>query len=231
MRDGSSGMYLPLVTSANVPEGSEFGRENDPHPSEGEMRFLGATPDLSHVLLSVAVGPAGVPVPPRSLYEWSAGRLTFVAGVGAVPGTEPSGDQGGGRSSGISSDGQRIVWWGAGGGGEGLYMTDTVEEKTVQVAGPLAVFQTMSSDGSEIFYLEEGELYAFDLQTEARTPLTAGHPTDELSGVFRTPCWVLVKTAPMCILWRRACWQAAVSVAHRTSMSHTRMMVCGARCT
>ena len=42
MRDNATGAYLPLVTEANIPPGTEFGHE---------IHFLTATTDLSHVVL------------------------------------------------------------------------------------------------------------------------------------------------------------------------------------
>ena len=43
LRDDATGSYLPLVTEANVPAGTEFG---------GKLHFHAATPDLSHVVLA-----------------------------------------------------------------------------------------------------------------------------------------------------------------------------------
>ena len=68
----------------------------------------------------------------------------------------------------MSSDGRRVAWaWGepytSFGLKEyrGLYVRDMSEENTVRVGGASAQFQTMSSDGSKIFYLEKGELYEY----------------------------------------------------------------------
>ncbi len=43
----AGGEYVPLVTSANVPEGTKFG---------GQVGFISASPDLSHVVLQSQVG-------------------------------------------------------------------------------------------------------------------------------------------------------------------------------
>ena len=72
------GRYVPLVNPANVPEGTEFGGE-----STTGVHFVGASADLSHVLLSS-------PQPltegfqtsgHRALYEYSGGELQPVSSV------------------------------------------------------------------------------------------------------------------------------------------------------
>ncbi len=208
LRDDASGSYLPLVTPANVPAGTKFGGEDSPKGEIGTeiVHFLGATPDLSHIVLRSPYQLTTAPIAgkyegehafsgPEELYEWSAGRLAL---VNVLPDGEPShapallgaeseggnggGDErGGGSSNGISSDGQRIVWWLPHGKEEGLYVRDMAEEKTVQVGKADALFQTMSSDGSEIFFSEGGELYAFDVETATQTPLTANHGAGEVT--------------------------------------------------
>ena len=70
IRDDATGAYLPLVTEANVPPGTEFGKR---------IRFLSATPDLSHVVIYSQVALTGPPSGP-GLYEWeTGGRLQFVS--------------------------------------------------------------------------------------------------------------------------------------------------------
>jgi hypothetical protein len=142
-----------------------------------------------------------------NLYEWGEGKLKLVnilpgnegvahgpgEGSDAVPGVRLAGMTGespsgsGSVQRNISSDGRRIAWtW-----GEpyklgletykGLYVRDTVEEKTLRVGGASALFQTMSSDGSKIFYLENGDLYEFDFDTGTQIDLTAVHGAGEAS--------------------------------------------------
>ena len=106
LRDTAAGTFLPLVTPANVPPGTQFGGM----PSEAEttvtsetaitstdlaMGFVVATPDLSHVVLHspLKLTPDAVSVLVEectkegierytcgipNLYEWSAGRLALV---------------------------------------------------------------------------------------------------------------------------------------------------------
>jgi hypothetical protein len=146
--------------------------------------------------------------PKSNLYEWSEGKLRLVnvlpdgeatrdtatpyvrlAGSGGIEGYEQ-----GGSARAMSSNGRLIAWTlGEPGGAEpfspgeykGLYVRDMVEEKTVQVGGPDAVFQMMNSDGSKIFYLEKGELYVFEYETGVQTDLTANHGTGESSAGVR----------------------------------------------
>lgn len=175
------------------------------------MYFVTATPDLSHVVLmsKFALTPeasdlVGEADSGDNIYEWSAGRLQLVNVLpnGKQPQEEARLGNEGSPSlappdarnpSVLSSNGQRIAWqlgqpykfgdpnpttekYG------GLYVRDMVEERTLQVGGSLAIFQWMSSDGSEIFYLENGDLYVFDFETDTQTDLTADHGVSESSG-------------------------------------------------
>jgi DNA-binding beta-propeller fold protein YncE len=208
LRDSSSGIFRPLVTAANIagPE-THFGGEN----SSTRMWFVAATPDLSHVLLASpfalteeAVFESSYPQKDQwNLYEWGAGRLQLVnilpeaeggettRGAGTdvrlAGGTDNEGSPSSVNPSAVSSDGRRIAWdLGVPGesssGYEGFYVRDMVEERTVKVGGPSAVFQWMSSNGSEVFYLEGGDLYVFDFATDTRTDLTADHGAGESNG-------------------------------------------------
>ena len=141
-----------------------------------------------------------------NLYEWGGGKLGLVNilpdGEVAhgryaedVPqvrlsGTDSSGGQpAGGVQRVMSSDGERIAWtWGEPYNPQelktyrGLYVRDMVEERTVKVGGPDAIYQTMDSEGSKIFYLEDGDLYVYDWETETSLDLTANHGAGEVSG-------------------------------------------------
>jgi hypothetical protein len=150
--------------------------------------------------------------PQWNLYEWNEGKLQLVnvlpngeatsgdslvdvprvrlAGSGNIEGKK----RGGGARA-VSNDGRLIAWTlgefeGPFTIGEalspahykGLFVRDMVEERTVQVGGQEAVFQTMNSDGSKIFYLEKGDLYVFEYETGEETDLTEGHGSGESSG-------------------------------------------------
>jgi hypothetical protein len=201
-RDNSVGSYIPIVTAANVPEGTNFGSEVE------AMRFEAATPDLSHVVFSsaAALTPTAIeeqkgcteicPVPPNNLYEWTGGALKLVS---ILPDGEPVaggmvggqvGAEGGMSARAISRDGRWVVWnYQASSPAAGLYLRDTVTEKTVRIGDVTAQFENMSSDGSRIFYLDgsveqgthqlRGNLYMFDSETGTTVALTPNHGAQE----------------------------------------------------
>ncbi len=214
LRNDIDETYAPLVSAADVPPGTKW----DPggYASTWEnMSFQASTPDLSHILFSdwapltpEAVTEHGAGDEEKSnLYEWSSGHLQLVnivpnqatkreeAEVGASFGT---GFEGGGAYPNpwaMSSDGRWIVFrYGQLGVGT-WYVRDMVEHKTVPFGRPngKSVFETMSRDGSRLFYLEkqggeqEGELYVFDPATGATTNLTADHLDGELSAGVQNP--------------------------------------------
>jgi hypothetical protein len=156
------------------------------------IKVLGATPDLRHVVLGSALAlltPGAPPATPGgawTLYEWNEGE-----GLLRLINVLPSGEQAGGKvylagqarvetspvgsvaARVISDDGRWVAWtWGEPYGTvrenshsseyNGLYVRDTVAGKTYRLGGPRALYQAMSSDGSRIFYLEGGSLYAFE---------------------------------------------------------------------
>ncbi|MGA9875123.1 MAG: hypothetical protein WBQ21_04870, partial [Solirubrobacteraceae bacterium] len=206
LRDSATGSFLPLETQADVVAGKKFG---DPH-----MRFLAGTPDLSHVIFqsSIALTPEATETSakrlaekptavPKNLYEWSAGRLQLVNIMPGTPeapeGKTETGAQLGSRvneaegmtARAVSTDGRWVVWT----NGEllandpkpvGLYVRDMVEKKTFRIGGNYPRFETMSSDGSRIFFVETdidsgGDLYAFDTETGSQTDLTGNHGAGE----------------------------------------------------
>lgn len=187
--------YRPLVTGAegfaNVPEGTVFGEEPEGTCIAVQCgpKFLGATPDLSHVVLtspSVALkGGASA----GSLYEWSGGepaseqlQLISVLPEGGGP---ASGGLALGYSSGdvrhaVSDDGSRIVWSESRGGGH-LYMRDMVRRETVPLdgvqpggsgsGGVSPVFQDASSDGARVFFTDSQQLTADSEAGEGKADL------------------------------------------------------------
>jgi hypothetical protein len=196
LRSESTGGFIPLVTSTNVLAGVKFGGAGNGNSSTF-MHFSGASPDLSHVVLESpeALTPeakqgtcTGVGCVARyNLYEWSGGRLQLVnvlpdgtSQPGSVLGHEQA-------AHAVSNDGRWVVWrplQGAIASGPApapsqLYARDMQLERTVEIGGPDAIFQTMSGDGSRIFFLENGELYEFNTDSDTSTDLTAGHGARE----------------------------------------------------
>jgi hypothetical protein len=210
LRDNANGTFLPLVTQANVPAGTKFGfRETGSvyglAPNENtELMVLAATPDLRHVFMrsSLALTPEAIDgscpysgcVELFNLYEWGGGRLQL---VNVLPDGTPARQGMLGVSNevetahAVSSDGHRVVWQTEGGVAEGksdptsLYVRDMVEKKTVRIGGTHPFFQTMSSDGSKVFFLEKygvygnGDLYEFDWNTGTTIDLTPHHGAGE----------------------------------------------------
>ena len=162
LRDNAAGTYLPLVTEADTPPGTQFG---------GHIHSLSATPDLSHVVIASEVALTG-PGSSHGLYEWSGGQLHFAS---VLPNGKPAasaelGFYGAVLAHAISEDGSRIVWTNkedsATRAGH-LYMRDTAHGETIQLdaakglAEPEkgeAQFQTASSDGSRIFFTDKERL-------------------------------------------------------------------------
>ena len=156
IRDNATETYLPLVTEGDVAAGTVFG---------GQIRFVNATPDLSHVVIGSAVALTGSSSAP-GLYEWSQGQLQLVSVL-------PSGAPAKGAELGyanvaanaISTDGSRLIWTTPETEKFGhLYMRDSETGETVQLDAAQGVhepsgvgsarFQTASSDGSRVFFTD-----------------------------------------------------------------------------
>lgn len=199
--DVATGSYMPLVTPANDETGEPFGGK----AGSDWMEFRGGTPDLSHVvfvspfaLTSEAHKPPDLPIceknepcnGEKNLYEWAAGRLQL---VNVLPSGQPTvsvflgrGEPGAYGVHAVSSEGRWIVWTHETKTGftvPTLYVRDMVEEKTYQVGLPGAAYQTMSSDGSRVFYLEGGDLHVLDTATGAQSDITAAHGAEPNAGV------------------------------------------------
>ncbi len=203
LRDNANGSYLALETPVDVASGVTFGDKT--------MEFFGATPDLSHVVFGTteALTPGAVAAPTdtplshaeQNLYEWSGGKLQLVnvtpegtSEPGASLGAEEFGFSRGVTAHAISNDGRWVVWthgnllpYGPGGGVGGplsLYVRDMVAGKTFLLGGEYPRFETMSADGSKVFFTDTdkgrgGDLYVFDTATGISTDLTANHGVGE----------------------------------------------------
>ncbi|HWX44391.1 MAG TPA: hypothetical protein VNY52_03605 [Solirubrobacteraceae bacterium] len=205
VRNDTSGTYEPLVTQANVPAGTRWAPDKLEHAYE-DMSFQAATPDLGHILFAdwAALTPEAFTEKGQSrayavnLYEWSGGQLQLVnilpdgkPKLGAAFGTGAEGEGGYPNPWAMSADGRWIVFrYGQLGAGDNWYVRDMVERRTVPFGRPggKTKFETMSRDGSRLFYLEpesgeeqEGELYVFDPESGTTTDLTAKHLEGERS--------------------------------------------------
>ena len=124
----ASSCYLPLVSGAegfaNVPEGTAFGEA--PECEAGHKSpllhvfcgpsFLGATPDLGHVVLLSSTALTETPLPKgvHALYEWSANapRAESLRLISALPGGGAAGSVGEPNlaRNAISADGSRVAF-------------------------------------------------------------------------------------------------------------------------
>ena len=176
--------FQPLVTAGDTRPGAVFGEVHNGicKSSICGPLFVGASPDLSHVVVSSPVQLTSTPVHAEyGLYEWSGGHLQLVS----VPpkseegkegefsfnlsGTENAEEQTGARRA-ISEDGDRVILSGrAGGLAAGLYLRDVAKSETVRLDVPQAgakgtsdnpVFMTASTDASRVFFLDSGRLTA-----------------------------------------------------------------------
>jgi hypothetical protein len=152
-----AGCYETLVTSAP-------GYADEPPGTLLEaITFAGATPDLTHVLLSAKN---------ESLYEWSmeAAPRERLQPVTVFPKSEggelTTGRLGAGYGEhtlhAIASDGSRVVWTGTA-GTPGLYLRDLAKQETVRldtVQGgsgrglPEAHFESANSEDSRVFFTD-----------------------------------------------------------------------------
>jgi hypothetical protein len=178
--------YRPLVTGkagfANVPSGTVFGEEPNGHCGAPECgpRFLGASPDLSHVVLSspaqltATSAPAGQP----GLYEWSEGALQLLdvlphgeEGPAFLAGTGPNSELGVRHS--VSGDGEhvileRVVNEAGNPHATGLYLRDVAAGETIRLDLPQSgsgssgnvSYMDANSEASRVFFLDTGRLTA-----------------------------------------------------------------------
>jgi WD40-like Beta Propeller Repeat len=188
------GEFTPLVTEANVLPETKFGH-NPKAPAHHGVTFSAATASQDRIVLGslVALKEQAVGGEEQSLYEWSNGELELVSILPNGRSTTVEGDQatlGFGENNvrnALADDGQRVIF----GSARHLYVRDLIAKETVEVDAPeagapglggLAVFQLANSDGSKIFFTDEGQLTT-DATAETGKPdlyvcevvRTAGH--------------------------------------------------------
>jgi len=169
--------YTPLVTGkegfANVPPGTEFG--GVPKYAVGSVEFVGANPELTHVIVDSKV-PLVADAPPLALYEWANGALDPVSVLpddeegGAIVQSTGVGSVQGSIRGAVSADGSR-VFWSTGQGYpnfDGLYLRDTEADVSARLdtaqtgaseSGPVRpTFQGASADGEVVFFTDTHQL-------------------------------------------------------------------------
>jgi hypothetical protein len=195
--------FQPLLTSASgyadVPPGTEFG--GDPTRLQGAVTFVGATPDLGHVIVTSKVALTSTHATGNILYEYSPGRppseqLQLISvlpnGEPADTGTELGFANKVARHA-VSEDGSRIVWSDERVEERHLYLRENATQPqspvsegkctapadacTVQLDAGLSgtpIFQAANKDVSEVFFTDGGDLYRYDLADGKLDAVTAG---------------------------------------------------------
>lgn len=182
-----SSCYQPLVTAANTPPGTVFGKEGAGGIKEnGECDLVcgpevpNATPDLSHIFIeSAAPLVAGADGP----YEWLAGKLRA---TGAL--IEEGGMSETAVLTAFSDDGSRSILTAKG----HLYLREIASGGVVRLdavqGGPAngtasAQYETASTDESRVFFLDPEQLTAAagGGLYECRVTLLAGEPACDLT--------------------------------------------------
>jgi hypothetical protein len=142
-------------------------------PADFEVRFAGASPDLSQVILETCAAltanatevPLGEGCDPAeaNLYRWAAGSLSL---VNSVPGATLAAQLGA-----VSADGSRVYFNDSEGG---LYLRDGGQEKEVFAGngGEPARLQGTSPDGSVAYFTIAGGVFQYTTASEAFTFLT-----------------------------------------------------------
>jgi hypothetical protein len=144
--------------------------------------FLDATPNFEHIMIDSKGASLTKGGAEYGLYEWSAGKLTFV-GTDATRGGSGLGDseRGGTAVHALSEDGSHVIFFGESEGLSGLLVRDTVTGKTLRIVGAEgggeykpSILVAASSNDSRIFFTEynifEGELYECKLVEENGAP-------------------------------------------------------------
>lgn len=156
-------------------------------PEQFELGFAGASPDLSHVVLSTCAaltadasevpdGSGGCDPAHPNLYRWSGAGLRLLNLLpGDSTGTTPA--RPAAPSGAISSDGARVYWT----DGTDLYLREG--SRTVAVDGPTGggAFQLATPDGAHAFFTRGEHLFRFDVASESSVDLT---PAGGVKGVL-----------------------------------------------
>jgi len=160
--------YTPLVTAAEVPPGTEFGRLGPKAQAQeianGNVVVKDASSDMRHVVLGSKV-PLAIGAAVDSLYEWSAGSLEPISvKPGEADAVEATlGSDVGSTVGAISEDGSRVFWTSG-----GLYLRDTTRDETLRLDeiqpggfGTGAIkptFQGANSQGTIAFFTDTQNL-------------------------------------------------------------------------
>jgi len=170
-----------VAEHADAAPGSVFGEEGLCPPKQlcGPV-FVGATPDLGHVVLR-SNAPLKETQVKDGLYEWSGGQLSLLSvlpeGEGGTAVAGALGERSGADSRhAISADGSRVVWM-TNGGQPHLYLYEKAREGSIRLDIGLKgtpEYQSATADVSQVLFTDEGDLYQYDVAGEALHRLTEG---------------------------------------------------------
>ena len=163
LRDSSTGVFTPLVTPKDDTSGLPFGEEG----GDGQCEEIAcgplvrdATPDLSHVVLAHGKNGRSEPLLADTnggLYEWSAGKLSWVTELPASPPELAGGPTLGGFagtvvSHAVSDDGSRIFWSqpALSSGKPVLFVRDMKRGETIEIGE--GEFEGANAQGTLVFY-------------------------------------------------------------------------------
>jgi hypothetical protein len=135
-----------------------------------------ASPDGGHVIFKTRPGsakqlePDAAPEGTAAIYDRTGDGVTHV--VSLPPGNLPFGAGEEATYEGASEDGAAVVFEVA-----GTMYVRLDDTETEQVATEFPGFEGVAEGGSRVFYLKEGNLFAFDTGTETATQIGAGGET------------------------------------------------------
>jgi hypothetical protein len=161
-----SSCFVPLVNATDETSKKPFGHS--------QTIFLGASPNLQHIVFGAEVGLTEGSPEREGLYMWTQGHLELVDLVpGNLPAAEAYLGAGGAnemRATAISEDGDHVVFTGK----EHTYTLDHIYSRNIAkqesfwvdepdtglapAGEPHAVFQTATPDGSQVFFTDTQRL-------------------------------------------------------------------------
>ena len=160
-------------------------------PEAPDLRFVGASPDLGHVVFSscraltanateVPDGKDGCEASATNLYQWDGTQLSL---INVLPG-QSKGTPGAllaAAGSAVSTDGSRVYFTLVEDGA--LYLAEAGKEAKLipGTTGGGAAFQSATPDGSLAFFTKGSHLYRYEATANTATDLTLG---GEVQGVF-----------------------------------------------
>jgi hypothetical protein len=180
-------------------------------PEEPDLRFVGASPDLSHVVFSTCAaltadatevaGSEGCDPSAPNLYEWDGTQLEL---INVLPG-ESKGTPGAllaASGGAVSADGSRVYFTMVEDGPLYLHEAGKPTKLAPESVGGGASFEVASADGAVAFFTKGGSLYRYDAGTETSVPLASG--VEGVLGASADGSRVYYLTATGLFLWHGA---------------------------